>query len=71
MSQRHVPNTVVFKQLASLRKLEELAMKFEQAQISRKLAVKRGTIVQKLKTCDDLRSRLIRALYLKELLKCL
>ena len=36
MSQRHVPNTVVFKQLASLRKLEELAMKFEQAQISRK-----------------------------------
>ena len=38
MSQRHVPNTVVFKQLASLRKLEELAMKFEQAQIRRKLA---------------------------------
>ena len=37
-SQRHVPNTFVFKQLASLRKLEELAMKFEQAQISRKLA---------------------------------
>ena len=26
----------MFKQLASLRKLEELAMKFEQAQISRK-----------------------------------
>ena len=38
MSQRHVPNTFVFKQLASLRKLEELVMKFEQAQISRKLA---------------------------------
>ena len=38
MSQRHVPNTFVFKQLASLRKLEELAMKFEQVQISRKLA---------------------------------
>ena len=38
MSQRHVPNTFVFKQLASLRKLEELTMKFEQAQISRKLA---------------------------------
>ena len=46
-------------------------MKFEQAQISRKLAqvtashrklvVKRGTSVHKLKTCDDLRSRLIRA----------
>ena len=33
MSQRHVPNTVVFKQLASLRKLEELAMKFEQAML--------------------------------------
>ena len=72
MSQRHVPNTFVFKQLASLRKLEELAMKFEQVQISRKLpeatgsrrklAVKRGTSVHKLKTCDDLRSRLIRAL---------
>ena len=28
----------------------------------RKLAVKRGTSVHKLKTCDDLRSRLIRAL---------
>ena len=66
MSQRHVPNTFVFKQLASLRKLEELAMKFEQAQINRKLAqatashrklaVKRGTTVHKLKTCDDLRS---------------
>ena len=75
MSQRHVPNTVVFKRLASLRKLEELAMKFEQAQISRKLAqaitshrklaVKRGTSVHKLKTCDDLRSRLIRALIFK------
>ena len=62
----------MFKQLASLRKLEELAMKFEQAQISRKLvqatashrklAVKRGTSVYKLKTCDNLRSRLIRAL---------
>ena len=38
MSQRHVPNTFVFKQLASPRKLEELAMKFEQVQISRKLA---------------------------------
>ena len=48
-------------------------MKFEQAQISRKLvqatashrklAVKRGTSVHKLKTCDDLRSCLIRALY--------
>ena len=72
MSQRHVPNTFVFKQLTSLCKLEELAMKFEQAQISRKLvqasashrkfAVKRGTSVHKLKTCDDLRSRLIRAL---------
>ena len=37
MSQRHVTDTFVFKQLASLRKLEELAMKFEQAQISRKL----------------------------------
>ena len=47
-------------------------MKFELAQISRKLAqaaeshrklaVKRGTSVHKLKTCDDLRSRLIRAL---------
>ena len=71
VSQRHVPNTFVFKQLASLRKLEELAMKFEQAQISRKLAqatashrklaVKRGTSVHKLKTCDDLCSRLIRA----------
>ena len=71
MSQRHVPDTFVFKQLASLRELEELAMKFEQAQISRKqaqatanhrkLAVKRGTSVHKLKTCDDLRSRLIRA----------
>ena len=60
--------------LASLRKLEELAMKFEQAQISRKPSQVGGqtsTIVQKLKTCDDLRSRLIRALYLKELLKCL
>ena len=66
MSQRHVPNTFVFKLL-----MEELAMKFEQAQISRKLAqvtashrklvVKRGTSVHKLKTCDDLRSRLIRA----------
>ena len=66
MSQRHFPNTSVFKQLASLRKLEELAMKFEQAQISRKLAqvttshrklaVKRGTSVHKLKTCDDLRT---------------
>ena len=65
MSQRHVPNTFVFKQLPSLRKLEELAMKFEQAQISRKLAqateshrklaVKRGTSVHKLKTYDDLR----------------
>ena len=70
MSQRHVPNTFVFKQLASLRKLEELAMKFEQAQISRKLAQAtaswRSNEVQastcKLKTCDDLRSRLIRAL---------
>ena len=62
MSQRHVLNTFVFKQLASLRKLEELAMKFEQAQISRKLAGKRGTSLHKLKTCDDLRSRLIRAL---------
>ena len=79
MSQRHVPNSFVFKQLASLRKLEEIAMKFEQAQISRKLAqatsshpqaggqtryklaVKRGTSVHKLKTCDDFRSRLIRA----------
>ena len=42
VSQRHAPNTFVFKQLASLRKLEEFAMKFEaqieQAQISRKLA---------------------------------
>ena len=38
VTQRHVPNTFVFKQLASLRKLEEFAMKFEQAQISRKLA---------------------------------
>ena len=75
MSQRHVPNTFVFKRLASLCKLEELAMKFEQAQISRKLAqgivshrklaVKRGTSVHKLKTCDDLCSRLIRALVLK------
>ena len=47
-------------------------MKFEQVQISRKLAqatashrklaAKRGTSVHKLKTCDDLRSRLIRAL---------
>ena len=56
----------MFKQLASLCKLEESAMKFEQAQISRKLAqatashrklaVKRGTSVHKLKTCDDLRS---------------
>ena len=74
MSQRHVPNTFVFKQLASLRKLKELAMKFEQAQISRKLAqatashrklaVKRGTSVHKLKTGDDLRSRLIRALHM-------
>ena len=46
-------------------------MKSEQAQISRKLAqvtashrklaVKRDTSVHKLKTCDDLRSRLIRA----------
>ena len=36
MSQRHVPNTFVFKQLAGLRKLEELAMKFELAQINRK-----------------------------------
>ena len=72
MSQRHVPNTFVFKQLASLCKFEELAMKFELAQISRKLAqaaeshrklaIKRGTSVHKLKTCDDLRSRLIRAL---------
>ena len=63
--------TFVFKLLASLRKLEELAMTFEQAQISRKLAqatasnrklaVKRGTSVHKLKTCDDLRSRLISA----------
>ena len=53
MSQKHVPNTFVFKQLASLRKFEELTMKFEQTQISRKLAqaashrklaVKRGTI---------------------------
>ena len=47
-------------------------MKFEQAQITcsrklaqattshSKLAVKRGTNVHKLKTCDDLRSRLIR-----------
>ena len=71
MSQRHVPNTFVFKQLASLRKLEELAMKFEQAQIGRnlaqatashrKLALKRGTSVHKLKPCDDLCSRLIRA----------
>ena len=44
-------------------------MKFEQAQISRKLAqattshrklaVKRGTNMRKLKICDDLRSRLI------------
>ena len=71
MSQRHVPNTFVFKQLASLRKLEEFELKFEQAQISRKLAqatashrklaVKRGTSVHKVKTCDDLRSRLKRA----------
>ena len=71
MSQRHVPNTFVFKQLARFRKLEELAMKFEQAQISRKLAqanashrkfaVKRGTRGHRLKTCDNLRSRLIRA----------
>ena len=61
----------MFKQLASLRKLEEVAMKFEQDQISRKLAqatashrklaVKRGTSVHKVKTCDDLRSRLKRA----------
>ena len=36
VSQRHVPDTFMFKQLASLRKLEELAMKFEDAQISRK-----------------------------------
>ena len=68
---KHVPNTFVFKQLASLCKLEELAMKSEQTQISRKLAqvtashrklaVKRDTSVHKLKTCDDLRSRVIRA----------
>ena len=48
-------------------------MKFEQAQISRKLerkppqdhrklAVKRDTSMHKLKTCDDLRPRLIRAI---------
>ena len=55
----------VFKRLASSRKLEELAMKFEQAQISRKLtqatashrklAVKRDTSMHKQKlamTCD-------------------
>ena len=58
----------MFKQLASLRKLEELAMKFEQAQISRKLAqatashrklaVKRDKRAQ----AKNLRSRLIRAL---------
>ena len=63
MSQRHVPNTVVFKQLASLHKLEELAIKFEQAQISRKpqqVGGQTGTSLHKLKTCDDLRSRLIK-----------
>ena len=48
---------------------KKLAVKFEQAQIScklaqatashRKLAVKRGTGKHKKKTCDDLRSRLI------------
>ena len=36
MSQRHVPNTVVIKQLASWKNL--IVMKFELAQISRKLA---------------------------------
>ena len=63
MSQRHIPNTFVSKQLANLRKLEELAMKFEQAQISHKLAqaTARGTSMHKLKTCDDLRSHLIMA----------
>ena len=36
----------MFKQLASLRKLEELAMKFEEAQISRKLAQARRSLRQ-------------------------
>ena len=62
----------VFKQLASLRKVErKLAMKFEQAQIShklaqttashRKLVVKRGTSMHKVKICNELGSRLIKA----------
>ena len=34
MSQRHVPNTFVFKQLISFCKLEELVKKLEQAQIT-------------------------------------
>ena len=60
----------VVKQLASLSKVErKLAMKFEQAQISRKLAqtttshrklvVKRGTSMHKVKICNELDSRLI------------